>query len=164
MPRCAYQGTILSMLLGTLAFALTAAAPTRDACLEQCRKRNQYTDCSGPDGGLAPCPCDCPEPNNLVRYFNGAELQVETDDQRAEIERALTDLLKLAPRELKEKRYANYTGKLKQWTLLTLLQKYYVPGSAPDVLGTEAKLYADAQAREAKTVIRKLLKELERRN
>ncbi len=89
---------------------------------------------------------------------------MKTDDQRAEIKRALTNLLELPPRELELKRYADETGKPKQWPLGTLLQKYYVPGSGPDVLGTEAKLYEDAQAREEKTVIRKLSKELERKN
>jgi hypothetical protein len=32
---------------------------SRAACLEECNKRNMYTDCAGDEGGMMPCPCHC---------------------------------------------------------------------------------------------------------
>jgi hypothetical protein len=98
--------------------------------------------------------------NEVVRYLGGAELQAENDQQLAEIKRALGDLLILSPVELAKRRYADYTGKPDQWLLGQLLVKYYVPARAPDGFESEAKLYRDAQAKEAKEVIRKLLNKL----
>lgn len=98
--------------------------------------------------------------NEVVRYLGGAELQAETDQQVAEIKRALGDLLTLPPAELETRRYADYTGKPRQWPLGRLLMKYYVPARAPDSFESEAKLYRDAQAQPAKDVIRGLLRRL----
>ncbi|MGE0395214.1 MAG: hypothetical protein AB7T06_00705 [Kofleriaceae bacterium] len=32
---------------------------SRAACLEECNKRNRYTDCADAEGGMMPCPCHC---------------------------------------------------------------------------------------------------------
>ena len=36
-----------------------AKKPSRSSCLEECRQRNMYTHCAGPEGGMMPCPCHC---------------------------------------------------------------------------------------------------------
>jgi hypothetical protein len=36
-----------------------AKKKSRSACLDECRKRNMYTDCAGDEGGMMPCPCNC---------------------------------------------------------------------------------------------------------
>jgi WD40 repeat protein len=41
-------------------YEIPADPPGRSACLDKCHKRNMYTDCAGPEGGMMPCPCHCP--------------------------------------------------------------------------------------------------------
>jgi hypothetical protein len=35
-------------------------AEDRGKCRDECRRRGESEDCMGVDGGLMPCPCDCP--------------------------------------------------------------------------------------------------------
>ncbi len=63
--------------------------------------------------------------NVIVAFFDEAELQIETDDQRQVLMQALNDMLKLYPDELRKKRYANYQLEPEKWTLAEVLSHYY---------------------------------------
>lgn len=90
--------------------------------------------------------------NEVVRYLKGAERQAETDDQRREIRRALEDLATLPAPELRKKRYADASMKPGQWSLATLLRKYFVPAELHTI--DEERLYEDAQRPEARAVVK----------
>lgn len=89
--------------------------------------------------------------NQVVLYLDGAERQAETDEQRQEILRALEDLRTLAPRALKQQRYADYENRPAQWTLVQLMQKYFVPRELR--LIDEEMFYRDAQSPRARDVV-----------
>ena len=102
--------------------------------------------------GQRPLRADKPQrANEVVLYLDGAELQVETDEQSREILRALEDLRTLDPTTLKGKRYADYQNVPGKWTLDTLLHKYFVPPQLHHI--DEENLYHDAQLPEARAVI-----------
>lgn len=88
----------------------------------------------------------------VIEYLAGAEQQVETDDQRAELRRALVDLARLSPAELRTRRYADYAMTPGRWTAATVLTRYIVPAK-PVHLDEEA-LYRDAQRPEARAALR----------
>lgn len=90
--------------------------------------------------------------NEVVRYLKGAERQSETADQEREIRRALEDLASLLPSDLRKKRYADYSMQPGQWTLATLLHKYFVPAEHRTI--DEERLYQDAQRPEARAVVK----------
>jgi hypothetical protein len=95
----------------------------------------------------------------LYNYLNGAELQVETDDQRQEIKHALQDMLNLSPEELEKKRYKNYRMEENQWTLVELLQAYYLPDK-PMALKDDIALYKETSNPKVKKIVSKLLSNL----
>ena len=92
-----------------------------------------------------------PTPNQIVGFLEGAERQAETDDQRGEILRALEDMRTLDAKALKQRRYADYEGRPEQWTVVVLLQKYFVPRQ-PTSLDDETA-YRDAGTPAAREVI-----------
>jgi hypothetical protein len=59
--------------------------------------------------------------------LSDAERQTETDEQRREIQRALQDMLEKSPSELRQIRYPDYTGRENKWSVIQLLQHYFVP-------------------------------------
>jgi len=65
--------------------------------------------------------------NSLTLFLEGAELQVETKDQLLEVERALQDILRLPPEELRKVRYSDYQMNEGVWTLPQLLSAYFLP-------------------------------------
>ena len=95
----------------------------------------------------------------LYTYLNGAELQVETDDQRQEIKKALQNMLNLSPEVLKKKRYKNYRIEENQWTLVELLQAYYFP-SKPMALEHDISLYRETSDPKVRQIVSKLLSNL----
>jgi hypothetical protein len=107
---------------------------------------------------FAACAQESPE-QPLYTYLKGAELQVETDDQRQEIKTALQDMLNLPPEELKKKRYKNYRMEENQWTLVELLQAYYFPNK-PMALEHTTSLYKEISDPKVRKIISKLLSDL----
>jgi hypothetical protein len=103
-------------------------------------------------------PAKAQEPNQVVLYLDGAERQAETDEQRQEILRALEDLRTLEPAGLKQRRYADYENQPGQWTLVQLLQKYFVPRE-PCAIDDET-FYRDAQSQHAREVIEQQIRAL----
>jgi hypothetical protein len=77
----------------------------------------------------------------IVTFLGKAQLQIETDTQRAELNRALQDIATLSPKELASKRYADYAGHPNQWTALQILRAYYYSPSPPPP--SDAVLYAE---------------------
>ncbi len=64
--------------------------------------------------------------NLVVSFLEGAELQIETQDQQRELEQALEDMLQLSPKELKKRRYGDYRTTQGMWTLTQILYAYFL--------------------------------------
>ncbi len=97
--------------------------------------------------------------NVVVRFLMCAELQSETGPQRAEIYKALHDATALPVAELKTTRYADYEGKAGQWTLPTLLSRYFVPPSPMSL--NDADFFRDVGTKEAREILKKWCRRLE---
>jgi hypothetical protein len=80
-------------------------------------------------------------PGYVARFFAGSERQLETRGQCREIKRALSDALAGSAKALKSKRYGDYQGISGKWTLLELIEHYFVPAQ-PEKL-SEAAFFAD---------------------
>ena len=98
--------------------------------------------------------------NPVANYLRGAELQCETDEQRANIVTALNDALTLPRESLAARRYKNYQGQEGQWDLPTLISRHFVPDHAGAILGDH--FYRDVKAREAQAVIRQILQRIQK--
>jgi hypothetical protein len=96
--------------------------------------------------------------NAVVDYFSGAEIQAETDAQRNELRKALTDMLTLPIDVLKQRRYAGFDGKPSARNLVEILSGHLVP-TAPRALDAQA-FFADLKAETAQAVVRVKLDEL----
>lgn len=91
--------------------------------------------------------------NSVVEYFKDAEIQAETDEQRAEIKLVLSDLLSLPGDELKLKKYPDYQNKADQWDVIKFLNSYFVAAS-PKVLSPDT-FFEDLGKPEAHATIQK---------
>jgi len=98
--------------------------------------------------------------NSIVLYMNGAELQIETMDQRQELQKALTDILTLSPEVLRQRRYADYQLTPNKWTIVEILQRYYVPPKR--VFLNSDSFFKDVISKEAHQNIQKHLNKLTR--
>jgi hypothetical protein len=100
-------------------------------------------------------------PNSVVVFLTGAELKQETHRQRAEIMRALRDLLHEEegdPGWLQRQRYADDQGLEDQWSIIALLNKYFVPQQKMTL--DERTFVQDIRTAEAQTVIREWIARL----
>lgn len=70
---------------------------------------------------------------SLKEYFDNADLQVETADQKAEIIRALGHIVELPPERLAEQRYSDYEGTPEQWTLMKIVNAYFYSAMSPSL-------------------------------
>jgi hypothetical protein len=98
--------------------------------------------------------------NSVAVFLEKAERQTETEEQRLEVHRALSDMLTKTPVELRQTRYADYTGKANQWPVTQLLQRYFVP--SPPAALDEARFYRDVQAPTARAAVQHQIDELSR--
>ena len=98
--------------------------------------------------------------NPVANYLRGAELQCETDEQRANIVTALNDALTLPGDTLAVRRYKNYQGQEGQWDLPTLIYRHFVPDHPGAILGK--RFYRDVKAKEAQEVVRQILERIKR--
>jgi hypothetical protein len=104
-------------------------------------------------GAASPATVGAPPPvNQVVAYLDGAELQVETEQQVREVLRALEDLRTLAPAALQARRYPGYGMEPAVWTLRQLLSKYFIPRDITAQLD-ETAIYQDAQDPKARAVV-----------
>lgn len=98
--------------------------------------------------------------NPVANYLRGAELQCETDEQRANIITALNDALTLPGDSLAVRRYKNYQGQEGQWDLPMLIYRHFVPDHLGAMLGK--RFYRDVKAKETQEVIRQILERIKR--
>lgn len=70
----------------------------------------------------------CPIEYNIVQcFFYDVHFQgAESDAQRLEVKRALTDALELPIEELREKRYADFRMEPNKWTLDRIISTYFM--------------------------------------
>ena len=99
-------------------------------------------------------------PSVVASYLTGAEIQTETDDQRAEVRTALADMLMLTADELQAKRYADFAGVANKRTLVELISNHLLP-SAPRLLDA-ATFFADVKSLEAQSAVRAKLAEVDK--
>ena len=99
--------------------------------------------------------------NTTANYFNDAELQYEGNVQKENIMTALNDILTLPEEELKNKRYKDYTGKINQWDLETLIYKHFIPDNNGKTLGNN--FYHDIKSEEVKKQIKQMMEDLQKR-
>jgi len=98
--------------------------------------------------------------NSVAAFLKNAERQTETDEQRREVQRALHDMLGKPPAELRQIRYADYTGQVNKWSITELLQHYFVPN--PPAALDETRFYQDVHAPAARAAIQHKLDEVSR--
>ncbi|MCF6255808.1 MAG: hypothetical protein L3J89_09140 [Gammaproteobacteria bacterium] len=105
--------------------------------------------------GISPAYSD----NVIVAFFDEAERQIETDDQRQVLAQALNDMLTLSPDELRKQRYANYQLEPGKWTLHEILARYY---AARPPIEFDELLYEETASSRAKNAIKKALFSLQK--
>jgi hypothetical protein len=98
--------------------------------------------------------------NSVAAFLKNADRQAETDEQRKEIQRALHDMLDQSPAQLRQMRYADYSGQANAWTVTELLRHYFVP-NPPEALD-DAHFFQDVRAAEARAAIQHQLDEVTR--
>ena len=98
--------------------------------------------------------------NPVANYLRGAELQCETDEQRANIVAALNDALTLPGDSLAARRYKDYQGQEGQWDMPTLIYRHFVPDHLGAMLGKH--FYRDVKAREAQEIIRQIVQRIQK--
>lgn len=100
-----------------------------------------------------------PKKNIVVLFLEGAELQIETQGQLQELEHALQDMLRLPPKQLRERRYSDYQMNEGVWTLTQILSAYFLP-QRPLSIDFE-RFYADAATDAARSIVKKKLVNLQ---
>jgi len=98
--------------------------------------------------------------NPVANYLRGAELQCETDEQRANIVTALNDALTLPGDSLAARRYKDYQGQEGQWDMPTLIYRHFVPDHLGAMLGKH--FYRDVKAKETQEIIRQILQRIQK--
>lgn len=96
--------------------------------------------------------------NPVLDYFKNAELQCE-DSQKQNIINALEDALNLSEKDIKEKRYKDYTGKENQWDLQTLILKHFL-SNKNSTLGDH--FYQDIKSEEVQKELKRFLNQLKK--
>jgi hypothetical protein len=89
----------------------------------------------------------------LFKFLSSADLQIETDEQRAELSKALRDIAELPPEKLAEQRYADYQGNSGQWNILKILSAYYY---SRDALLTTGDFMRELRETKRRTRFKKL--------
>lgn len=99
------------------------------ALLAACSPRTDAVPPAAPSAAAPAAPASAvpAADNRLVQWLQGAEIQAETDAQRAELRRALQDLRDKPPAELAAARYAGPDGTPGQRGLAELLRAHVVP-------------------------------------
>jgi hypothetical protein len=97
---------------------------------------------------------DASRPRNAVEdYLNGAEEQVETDDQKAVIKQAFLDMLYEPVESLRKKRYPDYQMHPDKWPITEVLYRYFV--SDPIIDFEDDEFFRDVKKPKAREVIQK---------
>ncbi len=95
-------------------------------------------------------------PRNTVEdYLNGADEQVETDEQEIVIKQAFVDMRYESVESLRKKRYPDYQMHPGKWPITEVLHRYFVPDRPIGFDGDE--FFRDVKKPEAQEVIQKWL-------
>ena len=97
-------------------------------------------------------------PNSVVEFFDGAERQTETSEDRLKVRNALNDILTLTADSLRTRRYADYQGTAGAWSVTTVLEKHFV-AHHPMELDT-VRFYSDCRSDDARKLIERHLAEV----
>ncbi|MGB8682191.1 MAG: hypothetical protein WCD12_04850 [Candidatus Binatus sp.] len=93
-------------------------------------------------------------PRNTVEdYLNGAEEQVETNDQEAVIKQAFADMLYEPVESLRKKRYPDYQLHPHKWPITEVLTSYFLPDSFAGF--DDDEFFRDLKKPEAQKVIQR---------
>jgi len=130
----------------TLALALLPTGLMLTACSSGANDQSRPNAVEEKEGGAL-----------IVTFLGAAQLQIETDNQRAELNRVLQDLATLSPKELASKRYADYKGTPNRWTALQILRAYYYSPSPPPP--SDDALYAELSNSAVRSTIRRFANE-----
>lgn len=96
--------------------------------------------------------------SKLALYLRGAEIQAETDVQRAELRRALHDLLDQPAAYLRSARYAGFDGTPAQRSLVQVLKGHVVP-EQPTALDVD-ELIAGREQSDARAALRATIEQI----
>ena len=101
--------------------------------------------------------------NPVVAYLRGAELQCETEEQEANIHRALEDLATLPVATLRARRYEDYAGTAETWDLPRVLRSHFVPQDAGDagVVDEPDAFWAAVDSDEVRALAREMVRALD---
>ncbi len=108
--------------------------------------------------GIALTNCGKSE-NQVLDYFENAELQYEGELQEENIITALNDILNLSEEQLKTRTYQDYAGIENQWDLPTLISKHFVPSEKGKSLGK--KFYNEVKTNKVQVKIEWFLNNIE---
>lgn len=96
--------------------------------------------------------------NKTADFFDGVELQYETEEQKAVIIEALEDMLSLDVEDLKKKEYPDYFRKGEKISIEQVIYSYFVPDDTKKTLGSD--LYQELSTKEVKELLINLLQKL----
>lgn len=96
--------------------------------------------------------------NTTAAFFEGIEIQCETEEQREVIRKALNDMLTLNEAELKKAEYPDYFRKGQKIKLGQVIYSYFVPDDSQKTLGEN--FYQELKTVEVRKLLEKLLDEL----
>jgi len=145
-PSGSFQRLVVLRLAVWLFLALLSSGCERQAAV--------------PSAQQAPTMATAATANSVAEYIADAEVQAETDEQRAELRKAFSDMLVLTAADLQTRRYASYDGTKGARSLVDLLNAHLVPAK-PQVI-VPSQFFADIKAPAAQAAIQKKLRELER--
>jgi hypothetical protein len=106
---------------------------------------------------LAACGAQPGSGNSVAAYLENAQVQAETDAQRLQVRRALTDIIEKPASDLRAQRYRDHSG-AQAWLVSDVLRAHVVP-STPQALDPE-RFFDDAAKPEAKQAARKVLERM----
>jgi hypothetical protein len=127
-------------------------------CLVQCTNVQNRSSTAGDTPGKTPeaaltsaSSTPAATENSVAAFLKDADRQSETDEQRKEIRRALQDMLEKSPNELRRTRYSDYQGRPKKWSIVELLNHYFVP--SPMVALDDRDFFRDFRSPAARAAI-----------
>lgn len=95
---------------------------------------------------------------SLIEFLDHAELQIEADEQRTELTKAVNDISELPIERLSENLYADYEGKSGQWSAAKILTAYFYSSKALSF--SDSSFLRELEESEVRIAINKLVKML----
>ncbi|HEY9157285.1 hypothetical protein [Candidatus Binatus sp.] len=99
--------------------------------------------------------------NSVAEYLDGATENTRGEDHRQVLKQALTDMLDLPVKKLREKTYPDYEMRPDAWSITVILERYIVPKRQDMTIG-DGKFFDDMKKPEAQRAIHAWLDEMNR--